>query len=151
MSLHNKQRKLANKRRLEQLKKKRLRSGIPSPDEIIIRDPPGMEKMSEVLEDFVGPHWDQAPTEEALRNLLNVAAVAWNAALLPSEEREKLHQKSQQMLPADQRDDFRAIVDSLIQRKLAHFADNRRAILSIDLTMQPTGPYLEVMSTLPVE
>ena len=40
------------------------------------------------------------------------------------------------------------IVLQMIQRKLARFASNRRAIIEYKVTTTPTGPYVQVMSTL---
>ena len=39
------------------------------------------------LEDFVEPYRDSADTYDAYRKLLSVALVAWNAALLPEDQR----------------------------------------------------------------
>ena len=38
--------------------------------------------------------------------------------------------------------------DGLIERKLTHFASNKRAIIDIQVTSTPTGPHLAVASTL---
>jgi len=147
MSSQNKQREQAKKRRLKRLRKKLRRSSSLPPEAVIVYDPPGAAKMSEVLEEFVKPYWELATTEDAMRKLLTVACVAWNAALLPPTEREKMIRESEKTLPAGMRQDYRAILDPLIERKEEQFAENTRAILSFELTMRPTGPYLEVMST----
>ena len=107
-----------------------------------------MAKMSEVLLDFVEPYMESAATEEELRKLLTLASAAWNAALLPPTEREKIVRETEETLPAEVRHDYRAILEPLIERKQEHFAENRRGILNFELTMGPTGPYLRVMSTL---
>ena len=39
------------------------------------------------------------------------------------------------------------VIDEMVRRKEAHFASNRRMIINYDLTMTPTGPYLQVLST----
>src|SRR5260370_18579117 len=104
--------------------------------------------MSKVLEEFVEPYKELATTDVAMRKLLTVACVAWNAALLPPAEREKMIRESEKTLPAEMRQDYRAILEPLIERKEVQFADNRRAILGFEFTMEPTGPYLRVMSTL---
>src|SRR5258708_6558507 len=148
MSSHNKQREQAKKRRLKRLRKKSRGSSSLPPGAVIVRNLPGAAKMSEVLEEFVKPYWEMATTEDAMRKLLTVACVAWNAALLPPAERKKMIRESEETLPAEARPDFRALLEPLIARKQAQFAENQRAILSFELTMRPTGPYLEVMSTL---
>jgi hypothetical protein len=43
-----------------------------------------------------------------------------------------------------------SILESLIERKLALFADNQRYIIRFDLHKRASGPYLQVESTLPI-
>jgi len=105
--------------------------------------------MSEVLLDFVEPYRELAATEEALRKLLTLASVAWNAALLPPAKREALLRSTEDRLPPDLRADYRAILEPLILRKQQHFSDNSRSILDFELSMERAGPDLRVMSTLP--
>jgi hypothetical protein len=46
-----------------------------------------MEKMSEVLEQFVEPYWEELPdTADDFRKILTIGVAAWNAALLPEDE-----------------------------------------------------------------
>src|SRR5260370_2153287 len=103
MSANKKQRAQYKKRRLKKLKKKMLRPSLLPPETMILHDPPGMVKMSKVLEDFAKPYMESNPTEEPLRKLLNVAIVAWNAALLPPIERDKLLRETEETLPAKSR------------------------------------------------
>lgn len=158
MSSHNqkralgkKKKALARQRRNQKLRRDQGRPTFLPPHTVVVHDPPGMEKMSEVLLDFVEPYLDSAPTEEALRKLLVLAVVAWNAALLPTTERDKFIQESENALPPDARADFRTVLDPLIARKLAHFATIRRGIFEFKLSMRSSGPYLQVMSTMPGE
>ena len=53
----------------------------------VLYEPAGREKMSEVLEDFVEPYRDLADTDDAFRKLLNLGMLAWNAALMPEDQR----------------------------------------------------------------
>ncbi len=149
MSSYKRQLALDKKRRRRQLRKKMGRSSFLPGDTTIIYDLPGAAKMSEVLLEFVEPYMESAPTEDALRKLLTLAIVAWNAALIPPAEREALIRKTEDGLPPDMRSDFRAILEPMILRKQQLFSDNRRAIIEYELTMRPAGPYLQVMSTLP--
>ncbi len=50
-------------------------------------------------------------------------------------------------MPPDVRRDGQAILEERIQRKLRHFAGNRRLIVDYKLTQTPTGPHLAVIST----
>ena len=51
--------------------------------DLLLIEPAGWEKMSEVLEDFYEPFVDKAESDEDLRWLVGMAVVAWNTSLLP--------------------------------------------------------------------
>src|SRR5260370_29717067 len=149
MSSYKRQIALDKKRRRRQLRKKMGRSSFLPGDTAIVYDPPGAAKMSEVLLEFVEPYMESAVTEDALRKLLTMAIVAWNAALIPPAEREAIIRKTEDSLLPGMRADFRAILAPLILRKQQYFSDNRRSIIDFTLTMERAGPYLQVMSSLP--
>jgi hypothetical protein len=125
--------------------------GPLGPSKLVV-NPPGQERMSDVLDDFVSPYADSAATKEEFETLLTLAITAWNAALLPEAERSQMLEevlgKGLPGFPKSLRKDLRAFVDELIIRKLTHFAANRRAI--VDFTLQETraGYHLSVASTL---
>jgi hypothetical protein len=108
---------------------------------------PGETKMSEVLWAFMEPYLEHGRTEEALRKLLDLALVAWNAALLSGSQREELIQDTLSAVPPDVRGAIRAIVEEMIQRKEAYFAGYKRMILDYQLTWTPPKPYLSVISS----
>ena len=105
--------------------------------------------MSEVLLDFVEPYMESVPTEEKLGKLLTLGIAAWNAALMPPAQREEFIEETAQSFPPALRSEYRTILEPLIQRKLKHFAANRRAMLNFSLTMEAAGPYVQVVSSLP--
>lgn len=152
MSSHKKRKALDKKRRRQRRFQESLGSMDVPPDTLLIRDPPGMAKMSEVLEDFVEPELQGAQSMDDMRNMLSMAAIAWNTALLPAAEREGFLNDAEAKFPADGREMIRALLDGLIQRKLDYFADNTRGIINFDLRIGPDGkPFLNVMSTMPGE
>jgi hypothetical protein len=116
---------------------------------LLIVNPTGHEKMSEVLEDFIEPYLGEVRNDEDHSKLLNMGIMAWNIALASRGEREEHLRPLIQAAPPDGRAVLRAFVDELIARKDAHFASNKRMILGFELTPLPTGPYLNVLSTLP--
>ena len=151
MSSHNKKQVKDKRRRLQRIRRERPWPSFLPPNSQIVRDPPGEAKMSEVLLDLVEPYLESAQTEDALRKLLTVATVAWNAALMGPEECEEVFQDTEKVLPPEAREAFRVILGALIQRKLELFPDITRMIINYKLTMGTAGPYVEVMSTLPME
>lgn len=118
----------------------------------IVIEPEGQAKMSEVLEQFVEPYLQFARTAEEHRKLFALAALAWNAALLPSGDREKMIvQVIGAVFPPDAKQDraeATEVIDTLIARKLAAFADNTRRIISYEITETTDGFHLSVASTL---
>ncbi len=117
-----------------------------------VASPPGMEKMSDVLEDFVEPYQDSIEGDDAYRKLLTVAVLAWNAALMP-EDRQKamIDDVLSKGLPPGSDDlvaGLRSIVEGMVKRKKAHFSSNRRAIISFELTDLGDQYNLSVASTL---
>jgi hypothetical protein len=141
-----KKKKKRDKKKRSHLLKPRLPQGFE--DTVVIESPPGQKKMSEVLLDFVEPYSDQWRNEAELRTLLNIATLVWNASLLTGSQREEAIQDMIQAVPPEGRVDFRRILDDMIQRKMALFAGNKRAILSFEVSKTPTGPYVSVISSL---
>jgi hypothetical protein len=124
------------------------------PDTKIVRSIPGMPKMSDQLTAFVEPYSEVIETDEAIRKLLTVGMVAWNAALKPPAKRPEmlgafLHTfgGAGTQLAAE----FLQIVGALIQRKETdpRFANDRRRMIDFVLTETPSGPHLQVLSALP--
>lgn len=140
-----KQKKADKKRRERQEKAKKARLQGP-PIEVIL-NPAGV-KMSEVLMEFANPDEETLGDAKRLETLLAVASVAWNAALLPPEERDKFLLDAQKRAPAGTGESFLAVILPLIRRKEALFPTIRRGIIDFTVTMHPTGPYVQVISSL---
>jgi hypothetical protein len=124
----------------------------PLPPAGVVIEPKGQAKMSDVLEQFVEPYLKFARTADEHRKLFNLAALAWNAALLLPRDHENMiaeaigagfagHARQAQA-------DAKNILDLLIARKRSHFADNTRRIIKVEVTETPDGFHLTVASTL---
>ena len=143
------------KKTLEQLKReraKRLRAKFPAlPKNVsVITSPPGEHKMSEVIVDFLAPEWNREPppNEEQLNRLLLLGMIAWNAAVTGGDEGKAIVQAAAATIPDDLRDDFLFIVNDLIARKEARFADIKRFIIDYKLTWDPINPHVAIVSAL---
>jgi hypothetical protein len=117
-----------------------------------VSPPPGVEKMSDVLEDFIEPYLDSIEGDDAYRKLLTLAALAWNAALLPEGRQEAMIDDvlSKGLPPGSDElaAGLRSIVEGMVERKKAHFSSNRRAIISFELTDLGDQYHLTVASIL---
>lgn len=118
-------------------------------DRAVIRAPAGTTKMSEVLLAFVEPYRQLVETEEMMRRLLLAAQVAWNTALQPEEARQKELEEIAEALPPDSVEDFYAVVEAMIERKLKYFAAYTRPILDYELTDTGTEYHISVVSMDP--
>src|SRR5205823_1641737 len=107
------------------------------------------EKMSEVLKEFVAPYVPLVSGPEGMKNLLSMGTIAWNCALTPEDERGEMLQSALNTLPPEFREEMKAILEQMIRRKEQHFAGNKRMILDYELTMTPSGPHLNVISSPP--
>ena len=141
-------RKKRKQRKLYESLKTELIKNVPLGDAKIVVQPSGETKMSEVLLEFVEPYSQYWRTKEELNKLLGVAVIAWNAALLPGNERKKIIENALKAAPPEIRQDMKAIVDEMIQRKETHFAHNKRLIMNYQVTMTKEGPHVTTLSTL---
>jgi hypothetical protein len=114
-------------------------------------EPRGEVRMSEVLEAFVEPYLGLASTDNGRRALLQIASLAWNAAILPAEERRALLDRVADTsflgFQGEAREEVQDLLANMIARKLALFDENKRIILGVELT-GAEGGYLSVISTV---
>jgi hypothetical protein len=131
--------------------RRRLQGG-PLADSQIIATPRRQIKMSVVLEDFVEPYLDLAEESlEVQRKLFTIAIVAWNTALVPEELREEILEGSLRSAmrgaSAEDKQGLRAIVNGMVERKLALFDQYKRFIVDFELVEDKDAFHLSVMST----
>lgn len=119
------------------------------PENVILTDSPPDQKMSDILMEFIRPYVDDFSSEAHLNKALAVGLVAWNAAIAPAGAGQSLIESCLGTLPSEVREDGRAVIARMLQRKLSCFANIKRFILSYELTMMPHGPHLVVLSTPP--
>ncbi len=107
-------------------------------------------KMSAVLLDFVEPYTKYADTDEAYRKLLTLAVMAWNASLMPAEERRRMIDSVLNAgIPGGTKKlkaDLKKLVEELIARKEAHFGQYTQMIVDFQLQDTDEGLHLSVAS-----
>ena len=110
------------------------------------------EKMSEVIEDFIEPYRPAVTTSVEYQNLIAVAVIAWNAALLPKSKRAALLRDLHKVVtpPGDRRAlaALQALVGEMIKRKEQYFANNRRYIINYRVTEMPAGMYISIAASI---
>ncbi len=111
---------------------------------------PAMRKMSEVLLDFARPLLD-AVDDEGFKNVIIFAALCWNISFLPEREQHGHLRRIVDELskPAPLiRPDFNAWAKTLLERKKAFFAADRRMVLDYRVVEEKDSRHLFVTSTL---
>jgi len=128
-----------------------VRAQLPG-DSKIIQRPAGESKISTVFTEFIDPFTEYATNQAGYIKLIGLGVCAWNAALLPEDERRTLMNGVVQdvfgNMSEKQRADLNYLLDSLIQRKTQYFPDDRRYILSYHLEDTGTGYRLMMVSTM---
>ena len=135
-------------RRLHRSLDRRLAAGGALRRLDVVQEPNSRIKMSELLLDFIDPYRDDTMSEFQLRTLLAAGILAWNAAMLPQESREKILDSAVHDAFSEGAEEFREILSEMIERKQRYFARITRFILSYQLTMTPEGLHLDVLSSL---
>jgi hypothetical protein len=120
---------------------------------IRILDPPGFEKMSKVLLDFLKPFLGWVQTKEDYARLIAIGVEAWNIALCPEEDQhDEIERADAEALPLPggmTRAESREILIELVARKKAHYVKNRRFIIEFEvLDLEGKDIHLNVVSTL---
>ncbi len=150
-------RKPKDSRRLEAKKKRRLKrlqrksDGDFSGGESYSSMPLGLERMSDVLNEFVKPFLLQANSADEMQMFFSLGVMAWNTTLLPEPEQEAaIDDIIQKMGPASgtERSALRLLLTELTLRKKKYFASNRRVIAGFDFRETPDGYHLNVVSSL---
>ncbi len=97
----------------------------------------GQLKMSAIMHDFLAPYTRDSPTLGEYQNILPLALVAWNTALMPPERHNVLLNSFIQVALPDsdpiENHNLRQILEAMIQDKLDNFAEYDRAITDYDV------------------
>ena len=118
----------------------------------MIIDPKGEAKMSEVILDFAKPFLDKCEDEESEKKAIGLAILIWNVSLFPKKKRDQEIEKfCSGLSPSEDANDFAALmnyVDILLERKKVYYPENKRAIISYQMSGSGKNRRLDVASTL---
>jgi hypothetical protein len=125
---------------------------FPLPHKVLI-NPPGHEKMSEVIMEFASPMLDNSTNDEITRNIISFAILAWNLALHKERGNNDAYQGLHDMALSSctdeiERQQFHRFLTMLLQRKREYFADYERFILDYELSFTRDNMHLDVVSTV---
>jgi hypothetical protein len=101
------------------------------------------EKISDCLLAVLGDLVDKVATEEEMGKLVKLASIAWNASLLPEQERADFLQSSAMQ---DVYVDVKNLIELLIRRKLLLFPEVRRYILDVQVAVVDDSLHISAAS-----
>ena len=119
---------------------------------VFVETPKNLAKMSEVLMEYIEPFLEGTETYEECSNLLEIAVMSWNMALVSEEER----QEELKELFSDNASDpeeieaeklIQKLMNKFIKRKLKFFAEEKRFITDFKLTENSGRFHISVASS----
>ena len=112
-------------------------------------NPKGELSISDAISNIIAPYRDDAPNYPAFEKLVTLACAAWNAAIMPAEQRNEMLVKMRDMMPDQQsREDFVEIMTDLMNRKIKLYPDVDRLIVKFKVTDLGNDFHIAVASTL---
>jgi hypothetical protein len=136
---------------LEELAQKLKKSGLEEMASEMLIEPPGAEKMSEVLRKFMAPYMSTVNHTHEYRSLLELAVVAWNASLFPKAKQQEVIDQlfGEEVFKGDTeiQKEVKGIIAELIDRKNKYFANIKRFVVEFNLKDTGEDYHLSVAST----
>lgn len=112
---------------------------------------PGEQKMSKVILAFAEPLLDEAPDDEARRNIIEFAITAWNLCIIRQSGDEAYFQRSLRKMqtpglgkPVPKT--IMSFLEMLMERKLELYADNFSFIMDCEISFSDKDVHLTVAS-----
>ncbi|SRR5579883_163044 len=117
-----------------------------------VKEAPGVEKMSEVLLEFIEPYREYVDTKAAMKRLIGMAVMAWNTSLEPENEQEEMVEEIVNEIVKDDDEELKKqakqILEELITRKKSYFSENKRMIMDVTINKKAGKDQLSVISNL---
>lgn len=134
---------------LEALRQQLETSGAAKGRKVVFRAKE-KSKLSEAILKFIEPYQELALTHAAYRQLIVLAIVAWNAALVEGQERQDTLDRFLDVIVKSEsekvRGEFRKFVNELIERKERYFSKDRRHVAGYHLSETKGNYHLSVAS-----
>jgi hypothetical protein len=132
--------------------KQEIENSVEGTNAVFVETPKNLAKMSEVLMEYIEPFLEGTETYEECSNLLEIAVMSWNMALVSEEKGQELLKK---IFPGNSSDpeeiedekEVQRIVKKLIKRKLKFFAEEKRFITDFKLTENSGRFHISVASS----
>jgi len=132
--------------------KQEIENSVEGTNTVFVETPKNLAKMSEVLMEYIEPFLEGTETYEECSNLLEIAIMSWNMALVSEEKAQELLKKifsgnSSDPEEIEDEKEVQRIVKKLIKRKLKFFAEEKRFITDFKLTENSGRFHISVASS----
>ena len=113
-------------------------------------NPEGEISISDAISKIIDPYRKAATDYDSFYKLVMLACVAWNACILPAQERASMLQDMLATLPLNSqtRTDFMGTINSLMERKKMLFPHVSRMVVNFKVTDQGDDFHIAIASTL---
>ena len=113
-------------------------------------NPEGEISISDAISKIIEPYRKAATDYDSFYKLVMLACVAWNACILPAQERDSMLQDMLATLPLDSRTrtDFMGTINLLMERKKRLFPHVSRMVIKFKVTDRGKDFHIAVASTL---
>jgi|GEM_PF-1211056 len=112
-------------------------------------NPEGEISISDAISKIIAPYRDTAQNYQSFHKLVMVACTAWNAAIMPAEQREGMLADMRKLMPDQQsREDFTEIVKELMKRKNRLYPNVNRRIVEFKVTQRKNDFHIAIASTM---
>jgi len=139
----------ASRNKRERRGHEKLTMHLPAPlrDKCEIQINTTHPKISDALEYLIAPYLDSADSLQRMQNLVALAVLAWNLTLFDdeglTEERQRLHT----MMGTHDDADIEVLLAVFEMRKRERYADDKRMIVSFDVSDRGKGGYFVQAAT----
>jgi hypothetical protein len=125
---------------------------LKSKNTVFVENPKDFRKMSEILIEYIEPFLEDTDTYQERSNLLEIAVMSWNMALVSEEKPQELLKELFSKHPSDPEDieaekELQRLMKKLIKRKLKFFAEEKRFITDFKLTENSGCFHISVASS----
>jgi pyruvate/oxaloacetate carboxyltransferase len=112
-------------------------------------NPAGELSLSDAISNIIAPYRHIAQDYQSFYKLVTIACAAWNATVLPAEERKGMLADMRKLMPDQQsREDFVEIVKDLMRRKNKLYPNVNRVIIQFKVTKRRNDFHIAIVSTM---
>lgn len=123
-----------------------MRAKFKAPDGVPTSTEADGPKLSDALEEIFNPYLEKGMGLKERKNLARLAALAWNAMLMPDSTVRSTLERTFSELPGQTRAAAIQMITDMAQRRRQRFPEDRRWIADTDVHALPDGSFYLVVA-----